>query len=567
MSQILNIEIKAKCENAQFLHDKLQELKADYKGNDEQKDIYFNCEKGRLKLRSGNIENSLIFYSRNNQKGPKESNIALSKLHLGDDVEQVLNSAYGVKVEVNKKRYIYFIDNVRFHIDEVAGLGIFIEIEAVSKRGVTKKELLSQCEYYIDQLKIKRANLIDYSYSDLILNPSLLGKGKPSEKNERPIVIDLFSGAGGLSCGLEMAGFECILGVDIDESALKTFKKNHKSAEVFCGSIEDVSYKYLDDILKGRKLNLLAGGPPCQGFSTVGKGDPNDKKNQLFQHYCRILDYLKPDYLLFENVTGILAKKNKRVLDEIIERFRELGYAVKLQVLESQKYGVPQKRKRIILLGTRLNRRLSFPKYTHDAQVGNSLIPAKTAGDALKEIESYQDTLYNHNLNVGRVLTDLLRERLECIPEGRGIRYKKDEDELLPAHLKLGVDWNNIREGRLRELHYYRLDRKKPAPTINTRNSQYFHPTEIRYFTSREIASFQSFPLGFEFCGPRSSQLKQIGNAVPPLMAKALGQAILDSYNSESLPHDREDDLEKDFKSVKYAFNYDNCEGIRRRFL
>ena len=136
---------------------------------------------------------------------------------------------------------------------------------------------------------------------------------------------------------------------------------------------------------------------------------------------------------------------------------------------------------------------------------------------------------------------------------------------LLPNELKLDVDWETVREGRLRELHYYRLDRNKPSPTINTRNAQYFHPVEIRYFTARELATFQSFPVDYKFMGKYTSQLRQIGNAVPPLMSKALGEEILKSYELKikEVESDQDDIISE---SVKYAFNYDNCEGIKARF-
>jgi DNA (cytosine-5)-methyltransferase 1 len=374
------------------------------------------------------------------------------------------------------------------------------------------------------------------------------------------IAIDLFCGAGGLSFGLEMAGFKLILGVDVDKNALKTYKKNHSAAKVFHGPIEDISFEYLDSVLKGRKLHLLAGGPPCQGFSTIGKGDPKDKKNKLFKHYCRILEYLKPDFFIFENVTGILAKKNKPVLDAILKEFKRIGYNLKVSVLEAQKYGVPQKRKRAILMGSRLDINFNFPLATHDTNIGDKYIPAKTVGEALLEISSTEKKAYSEKPS-GNKLPDLLRRRLSCIPEGRGIRYKRDEDELLPNELKLDVDWENIREGRLRELHYYRFDRSKPAPTIQTQCFHYFHPVELRHFSPRELASFQSFPSKFEFIGARTSQIKQIGNAVPPLLGKALGEAIIDAYRFKE---EKINSFEID-DTIKHAFNYDNYNGLRTK--
>ena len=167
---ILNIEIKAKCKDLNIMRTKLKELNADFKGEDRQIDTYFNCPYGRLKLRSGNIENSLIFYSRDNILGPKESDVALSEVGKDHQIKEVLTKAYGVMSEVDKKREIYFIDNVKFHLDEVKGLGTFVEVEAIDHSGVVSKDiLLSQCQKYIELLGIREDDLMGKSYSDLLM--------------------------------------------------------------------------------------------------------------------------------------------------------------------------------------------------------------------------------------------------------------------------------------------------------------------------------------------------------------------------------------------------------------
>ena len=170
MLDILNIEIKAYCNKPKNIHDVLKELSANYKGCDHQIDTYFNYENGRLKIRKGNIENSLIFYKRSNQKNPKESKIVLTKLPSKTNLKKVLKIAYGIKIEVEKKRHIYFIDNVKFHIDEVNDLGNFVEIEAIdNNENIGIETLNQQCKHYMKVLKIKKADLINYSYSDLLL--------------------------------------------------------------------------------------------------------------------------------------------------------------------------------------------------------------------------------------------------------------------------------------------------------------------------------------------------------------------------------------------------------------
>ena len=170
MSEILNIEIKAKSENSDYIHETLKSLNADYKGCDHQIDTYFNCDQGRLKLRSGNIENSLIFYNRDNQPGPKQSDVSLSKLPASSGIKEVLTKSHGVKVEVDKQRHIYFIDNVKFHVDEVSELGHFVEIEAIdNSASIGREKLLDQCQNYMKKLKINESDLVDCSYSDLLL--------------------------------------------------------------------------------------------------------------------------------------------------------------------------------------------------------------------------------------------------------------------------------------------------------------------------------------------------------------------------------------------------------------
>jgi predicted adenylyl cyclase CyaB len=167
----LNIEIKAKCADPSFIRSYLLNNDANFKGLDEQTDTYFNVSNGRLKLREGNIENNLIFYSRSNQAGPKSSNFNLVKIEDAKGLKEVLEKSCGIKMIVRKKREIYYIDNVKFHIDEVPELGSFIEIEAgnisVNK---TEAELLVQCNFYLKEFGIKEEDLIAASYSDLLMN-------------------------------------------------------------------------------------------------------------------------------------------------------------------------------------------------------------------------------------------------------------------------------------------------------------------------------------------------------------------------------------------------------------
>jgi predicted adenylyl cyclase CyaB len=166
----LNVEIKARCHNPENIRRYLLNNKAEFKGIDEQSDTYFNVSNGRLKLREGNIENNLIFYERTNQPGPKNSHFNLVKVGDAKGLKEVLTKSNGLKVVVKKKREIYYIRNVKFHIDQVTGLGSFVEIEAGNVFiDLPQKELKEQCDFYMQEFAIHPGDLVEFSYSDMLL--------------------------------------------------------------------------------------------------------------------------------------------------------------------------------------------------------------------------------------------------------------------------------------------------------------------------------------------------------------------------------------------------------------
>ena len=349
--------------------------------------------------------------------------------------------------------------------------------------------------------------------------------------------IDVFSGAGGLSCGMELAGLKCLLGVDVNKAAIQTFLANHKHAVAFSDDIKKLTSMKLMELLGGQTVHAVIGGPPCQGFSTVGRGDPKDQRNSLFLEFIRIVKITHPLFVVIENVTGLLAKKNEKTLSAIFAQFEKLGLHLDVQVLSAEKYGVPERRRRTIILGTRLPTTVQFPVSSHDCIKNGVYIPPVTAGEALANIETTNGQLFNHDLESAEVKSTLDRKRLAKIPEGKGIRYPEDEKKYLPASLHLGVDWQTLPEGRFRQTKYQRLDGKKPSPTIMTHRYGYFHPRENRYITAREAARLQSFPNDFIFYGSKSEQWRQIGNAVPPLLGKSIGEALLQMmHTSEKIP-------------------------------
>ena len=329
--------------------------------------------------------------------------------------------------------------------------------------------------------------------------------------------IDLFCGAGGLSTGLEMAGHKCILGIDHDRQAINTFKENHPEARAICGDVGEFAR---DDVFWMPKIDLIVGGPPCQGLSSAGKGRPNDERNYLYQDYFAVVKKFKPSYFLIENVPGLLSKKNTHILQGIKDLSKQLGYNLSIMKLNAADYGVPQNRQRVIIFGAKW----------HKDGTGNldlDLRTPKVVGDVLDDLKSYSPpALPNHDIARASITKEVDYERIQQIPEGKGIRYQKDEDNYLSKNLKLDVNWDELPENRLRQTKYQRLDRSTQSPTIMTSRTTYYHPTEHRYLTVREAASIQGFPVQFKFLGSLTAQWKQVGNSVPPLLAKAIGEAL-----------------------------------------
>lgn len=335
------------------------------------------------------------------------------------------------------------------------------------------------------------------------------------DKNKSYTFIDLFCGCGGFSKGLEDAGHKCLLGVDFDKHAIESFKNNHKNAVGLFQDITKLSKKDLLNHLNHQKIDMVVGGPPCQGFSTVGKGDAQDERNSLFKHFIRVVKILDPKIVIFENVTGILARKNEFTLRKIFKEFERLGYNIDAEVLDASDFGVPSRRRRTILMGVKND----IPVYPVKLK---KQVDVKSAFKKLKNAKK----LINHDLETAQIKNDLDRKRLSYIPAGCGIRYERDEKAFLPKRLRYDVNWEKLREHRFRQTRLQRVPLDSPAPTILTSRSMYYHPIENRFLTTREVSLLQSFPMNFKFYGPLSAQFRQIGNAVPPKLAFEIGKVI-----------------------------------------
>ena len=370
--------------------------------------------------------------------------------------------------------------------------------------------------------------------------------------------IDLFSGAGGLSYGFEKAGLNCLAGIDFFKQAIETFKTNHKKSLGISKDIRKISIKEFKKKIKNKKIHIICGGPPCQGFSTIGPGDAEDSRNHLFLQFVRFVKELKPEIIVLENVTGLLAKKNINTLKSIFNCLEKLGYNLNAKVLASHHYGVPQIRRRVILIGNRLKIENIYPKkqFNDVGENNQKLDKCRTVGWAFKNLMKNKNKILNHNLELAKIKSNLETARISYVPEGKFIRYERDEKQYLPKKLWFDHDWNEIGEKRFREAKFARLDRTKPSPTIVTGSRMYYHPTENRYLTPREAASLQSFPSNFEFKGSNTSQWTQIGNAVPPIMAEAIGKCILKMFKNRNKKIKKINKTNIEFIRST-AFNYD----------
>ena len=360
----------------------------------------------------------------------------------------------------------------------------------------------------------------------------------------RHTAIDLFCGAGGLSAGLEMAGFTVLAGNDLFEAAGETFSKTHPQAKFLCGPIEDLTVKRLMDetgLAKG-ELTVLVGGPPCQAYSVYNhQRSMTDSRATLFREYLRIVDGLRPEWIVMENVTGIYSIGGGEAVKAIKEELAALGYEVREQVLKAEEFGVPQERRRVVFIGNRVGAPISHPVPTH----GPGLLPYVTIKEAIGDLPAlengedrgavpyasepgslFQRTLRGNAVSVknhsdprlGAVNVD----RLAHIPPGGS--WRDIPFDLLPAGMKRAKRSDHTKR-------YGRMTWDGLACTVLTKCDihwgAYIHPEQDRAISVREAARLQSFPDWFEFSGSKTEQYVQVGNAVPPLLGRAIGEHLM----------------------------------------
>lgn len=358
--------------------------------------------------------------------------------------------------------------------------------------------------------------------------------------------VDLFCGAGGFTEGFRKAGgFETVLAIDFDKQAVATFSHNHPTVPVVCRDVASIDTQELLALTKGRDVDIVIGGPPCQGFSLAGSRLPDDPKNRLFKEFVRVVDVLKPKVFIFENVAGLVSMQRGLVLEAICNEFEKIGYEISYDILNSAKFGVPQARPRFIMIGTSSGRSISMPLQTHTAAencnldlFGNSYIPFVTVEEALSNLPfleqgqgdevmhslpyktDYQKSivgnripglLYNHRATCH---SQTIIDRYSAMPQGGDIRS-------LPPELR--TKKNNV----------FKLLGKVPSRTITCNfRTDIIHPWQPRGLTTREAARLQSFDDDYQFFGNLTRKARyvtqddQVGNAVPPLLAKVLATHV-----------------------------------------
>lgn len=337
-------------------------------------------------------------------------------------------------------------------------------------------------------------------------------------------IIDLFCGVGGLSLGFENAGFELAAAIDMWDDAIRTFNHNRSDKVAQTISVEDFNKSVLPALVKREKITGIIGGPPCQGFSTVGKREIDDSRNKLYLEFYKAVKIANPDFFVIENVKGMLTLNNGAFVDDIITRFGEpgLGYTIRKQLINAADYGVPQNRHRVIFVGIK-GKEFKFPKPFSIKLSAKDGIGDLEGSDnqhyALAPQNDYQKMMRgDQERPTNQDYTDHSEQTVSIIsqiPDGGNIKC-------LPAEFWQVRKYNKAFE---------RMNSTRPSNTIDTGHRNYFHYSEPRIPTVRESARIQSFPDSFEFVGTRGSQYKQVGNAVPPLLARVIAEEIKKTLN------------------------------------
>jgi DNA (cytosine-5)-methyltransferase 1 len=374
-------------------------------------------------------------------------------------------------------------------------------------------------------------------------------------------VGDLFCGTGGFSYGFSQTGhFEVVLGLDIRQSSVETFKTNHSNAIVICDDIRNVHIAAVAEQLgKGAEsLDVLIGGPPCQGFSSIRPYrsiNENDQRNTLFEQFVLYIGFFRPRFVVFENVVGLLHHKQGQTLSSIKEAVEALGYAVDYRVLNAVAYGVPQKRERVILVGRRDSKAAPlFPEPTHESNgrsmakgsrivplplFSKSLQPALTLRDAISDLPPIEPSGSADTYNAEVAPSDYAKARRRGCAELTMHSSTRHTSRMLEIIRLAGTNRWALPDGMTTSgfsSSYSRLSYDEPSTTLTVNfvhpaSNRCIHPAQDRALTPREGARIQSFDDDFVFRGSRTEIVKQIGEAVPPLLGSAIATSLISQWD------------------------------------
>ncbi|MGI8493987.1 MAG: DNA cytosine methyltransferase [Pyrinomonadaceae bacterium] len=361
---------------------------------------------------------------------------------------------------------------------------------------------------------------------------SYVQKSEFNGDSNKYTIVDLFCGCGGFSTGFEMAGFETILGVDIHVPSIETFKYNHRFAKTIVGDIRQVPDELILEAVNGRSVDIITAGVPCQGFSISNrKRWKDDKRNFLFREFIRIVKLLKPKVVLLENVLGLRSTNNGAFKTAISEAIKEAGYLDDFNILNALDYGVPQKRQRVFFMGVRNDLEI-FPRWTkptHGFQLDNKPVTVWDAIGDLPQIESSEkadkydkECFTDYQKMMRGISIELHNHTAPKHPE----EVIKRIADTLPGHPMYPKFKQRIR-----------LHPENPSPTQICGGIrpqfQFGHPTLSRGLTVRERCRIQSFPDAYKILGGTVQGRVQTGNAVPPLLARAIAQGIVSILKNE----------------------------------
>lgn len=340
-------------------------------------------------------------------------------------------------------------------------------------------------------------------------------------------IIDLFCGVGGLSYGFKKNNYKVVAAVDHWKDALITYKYNFPDVEIFNQDIKYFNKNHLEKIIiKNKIIDGVIGGPPCQGFSTVGTRRIEDKRNHLYLEFFNTVKKVNPKFFIIENVSGFLSLSNGLFINDIIKRFGNngLGYKINYKLINSSNYGVPQNRKRVFIVGTK-DKEFKFPKEN------NKIISSYEAISDLNFKLNFNrgNGVYKYSIKAKSLYQKQMRKNSQKIVNHETTNHE-DQTINVISRIKDGGTIHDL-DRKYWEIRKYnktfqRMNSQLPSLTIDTGHRNYFHYKDNRIPTVRECARLQSFPDDFVFLGSKTSQYKQVGNAVPPLISELLAKKI-----------------------------------------